>query len=386
MNIVHLTPYYAPAYPFGGVVRVVEALATHQARRGHRVTVLTTDALNQAGARVPSTSETLDGVQVLRARNAFPLLHGRVNLSTPLHLERVARATLETTDVLHLHEFRTLENALLAPLAHRLGVRMVLSPHGTLAHSTGRSGLKALWDRWLSPQVGYRIGDVVALTDAEREDAQALWAGFWRRERPTQFHTIPNGVDSETFANLPDPAPLRARLGIRDGERVVLYMGRLHPRKGADKLAQAFLRANIPHAKLVIAGADDGLGAELARLGDERVVLAGFLEGDERLQALAMAHVFALPAMGEGMSLAVLEALAAGVPVLISPECYLPDVATAGAGVICPPTADALANALPHFFVDANAHARMGDNARNLVRTRYTWAHIVTQLEAVYGG
>lgn len=384
MKIVHLTPYYAPAYPFGGVVRVVEALATGQAARGHQVTVLTTDAGNQAGARVRVLAEQRDGVRVLRARNALPLLRGRLNLSTPLHLTRLATPVLAEADVLHLHEFRTLENVLLTPLAQRLGVPMVLSPHGTLAHGTGRSRLKQAWDKWLSPALGGRIAQVIALNEAERTDAQALWAGFWRREHPTEFHVIPNGVDAQAFATLPDPAPLRARLGIAADERVLLYMGRLHPRKGADVLARAFLRANLPRVRLVIAGADDGLGAELARLADARVQLAGFLAGEERLQALAMAHAFALPARGEGMSIAVLEALAAGVPVLISPECYLPDVAEVGAGVVCAPSEEALASALPRFFTDDATHARMATAARALVAARYTWQRVLDALDGVY--
>ncbi|MBZ0288250.1 MAG: glycosyltransferase, partial [Anaerolineae bacterium] len=139
VKILHVTPYYTPAYAFGGVVRSVEGMARALARRGHEVTVLTTDAGDQHRRLEAPTHETLAGVQVIRARNLSPLLRGRFNLSTSLHLRRLAHDAVAAADVIHLHEFRTVENLLITP---GLEKPLLLSPHGTLTISTGRSVLK----------------------------------------------------------------------------------------------------------------------------------------------------------------------------------------------------------------------------------------------------
>ena len=144
MRILHLTPYYRPAYAFGGVVRAVEGLATAQARQGHQVTVLTTDALDQSTRLADATEETIDGVRVLRRPNVSTFLRGKFNLSTPRSMKKTAESLLPAIDVLHVHEFRTVENLLVTPVALSLGIPIVLSPHGTLSHTTGRSHLKRL--------------------------------------------------------------------------------------------------------------------------------------------------------------------------------------------------------------------------------------------------
>ncbi len=109
MNILHVTPYYAPAYAFGGVTRAVEGMARALVRHGHTVTVLTTDALTPTERCTDPADEMRDGVRVLRARNLFK--RGTLNLSTPIGLRGLLRDL--TPDVIHCHEFRTVENLLL---------------------------------------------------------------------------------------------------------------------------------------------------------------------------------------------------------------------------------------------------------------------------------
>ena len=166
MRILHLTPYYAPAYAFGGVARAVEGMARAQVKRGHDVTVLTTDALDQRRRHRGPRDEAVDGVRVLRRPNVWPGLRGRLNLSTPRGMKQAAEAILrERSMSLHVHEFRTLENLLVTPVAQRLGKPIVLSPHGTLNLSTGRGRLKTAWDRLLSPGVALRVDHIVALSE-----------------------------------------------------------------------------------------------------------------------------------------------------------------------------------------------------------------------------
>lgn len=386
MRILHLTPYYRPAYAFGGVVRAVEGLATALARQGHEITVLTTDALDQTARHTGPTEELIDGVRVIRRRNVSTWLRGRYNLSTPRSMKKTAESLLTTIDVLHVHEFRTVENLLVAPIAASLGVPIVLSPHGTLSHSTGRSRFKHLWDQLLGAGVALRIDQVLALTQNELEEVQTLWEQFGRRQRATAFSILPNGINPSDFERLPPADGLRQRFGLDDAP-TVLFLGRLQGRKGLDILVRSFQQAAVEHSRLLIVGPDDGMLATVQALAgdDKRIVCSGYLGGPDRMGALAAGDVFALPAHGEGLPMAALEAMASCMPALLSHGCNMPEVSSVGAGFVVDATVDAFAEKLRLLLTDGDLRAEMGDKARRLVVEKYNWVRISSNLEAVYG-
>jgi len=385
MRILHLTPYYAPAYAFGGVVRAVEGMAAALVKRGHDVTILTTDALDQRQRCPGPPDETVDDLRVLRRPNVWPRLRGGLNLSTPRSMRRTAEAILPTVDVLHIHEFRTLENLLVTPVAQALRKPIVLSPHGTLNLGTGRGRLKTVWDRLLSPGLALRIDHVVALSQAERAEAEALWRGFGKRQRPTRFSVIPNGVDLPAFDQRKLAADFRQRYNLGDTP-AVLYMGRLQKRKGVDVLVEAFKASGAEDASLLIVGPDEGMLPTLRALAadDRRIVFTGYLDGEARLGALAAGDVFALPAMGEGQPMAALEAMAAGMPAVLSTGCNLDEAETAGAGYVVEASAAAVAEKLSLLLGDASQRDLMGQRARQLVRERFSWDGVAEKLEDVY--
>jgi glycosyltransferase involved in cell wall biosynthesis len=380
VNILHITPYYAPAYPFGGVVRAVEGMAQALLKRGHNITVLTTDALSQTERYAGALDEILDGVRVVRVRNASLQLR-KANLSTPRGFSAIAQELLTWADITHVHEFRTIENLQIAPLAARMSQPLILSPHGTLTLSTGRSTAKATWDRLFSRRVARRLSAVIGLTENELDDVRVLWASL-RLELPPLF-VVPNGVNAEQFDRPPGGALFREAYGLDDAV-VCLFVGRLHPRKGIDVLIRAFQAANVPHTRLVIAGPDEGMMTTIKPLLDERIILTGYLDSETRLAALAAADIFALPATGEGLSMASLEALAAGLPVILSPGCNLPEVETYGAGLIVDPEIESLTHALQQLLTDNDLRRQMSANAHDLIYERFTWDTIGASLDSIY--
>ena len=196
------------------------------------------------------------------------------------------------------------------------------------------------------------------------------------------------------YGNTGPPArqPLHELYGFPRNARVVLFLGRLHPQKGAHLLAEAFprLRGCVSNATLLIAGPDEwGLAGRLQELatagGDgSGVIFTGPVDGDLKRDLLARADLFCLPSEGEGFSVAVLEALASGTPVLLSPDCHFPEVEAAGAGRVAPRNAPAIAAAIEEMMSDPDRLQSMGVAARRFVASRYDWEGIVDRILDLY--
>jgi len=176
-----------------------------------------------------------------------------------------------------------------------------------------------------------------------------------------------------------------------DGQPYVVFLGRLHLQKGVDVLVDAFaqLRSNGRRCKLVLIGPDYGLLAALQKKIahynlSQDVILTGPVFGRLKLSALAGAACFCLPSRQEGFSMAILEAMAVGVPVVISEGCNFPEVAEAGAGIVTQLDASKIADGLEYVLADAPRAALMGTHGRALVQSRYTWPEIAEQMLSAY--
>ena len=215
---------------------------------------------------------------------------------------------------------------------------------------------------------------------------QTLWEQFGRRQRATAFSILPNGINPSDFERLPPADGLRQRFGLDDAP-TVLFLGRLQGRKGLDILVRSFQQAAVEHSRLLIVGPDDGMLATVQALAgdDKRIVCSGYLGGPDRMGALAAGDVFALPAHGEGLPMAALEAMASCMPALLSHGCNMPEVSSVGAGFVVDATVDAFAEKLRLLLTDGDLRAEMGDKARRLVVEKYNWVRISSNLEAVYG-
>jgi glycosyltransferase involved in cell wall biosynthesis len=247
-----------------------------------------------------------------------------------------------------------------------------------------RAGKKKLYIRLIEKPIMKQATTLIALTEAERESFRALGVD-------TPCVVVPNGID------VPPDRPeasgrIAERFALSPDAQVILFLGRLHPMKGAEKLLDAFARiaAQHPRASLVMAGPDEwGLQSqwrERAMGGGfgGRVCFAGMLTGDDKADMLARADLFALPSIGEGFSIAVLEAMANRTAVLLSPGCHFPEVVAAGAGSVVEADVAAMADELSRLLSQPPLLRSMGDAARNLVENQYSWDVITDRLIDVY--
>ena len=202
---------------------------------------------------------------------------------------------------------------------------------------------------------------------------------------------IPNGIEVHAN-NAADRVPPWAA-DMVGSRKVLLYLGRLHPKKGLSILLRGWKEAS-KHEKgwvLVIAGWDQGgHRGELEQLGRElkitdSVQFAGPLFGEERETAYQNANAFILPSLSEGQPLVVLEAWSHGRAVLMTPECNLPEGFEKGAAVRMNATVEGAAEGLRRLFaLDGAALQEMGRRGRDLVIANFSWPQIASQMFAVY--
>jgi glycosyltransferase involved in cell wall biosynthesis len=237
------------------------------------------------------------------------------------------------------------------------------------------------------PLVLRRARAIQALNECEAENIRKLKLG-------PPVVTLPNGVDRselEPAAESDREAFLSRFSQTRDKTRI-LFLHRIDPKKGLDLLARSLsaIRARHPMAHLVIAGPDNIGFTDKARsyftaagLGDDTVTFTGMLEGAARRGALASAEVFVLPSYSEGFSMAVLEAMAAGLPCVITTGCNFPEAGEAGVARVVPAEAEACAKALEDLLANPKEAMEMGRRAREFVRAHYTWDAIAERMEEI---
>jgi glycosyltransferase involved in cell wall biosynthesis len=381
LRILHVTPYSAHAWAYGGVPRVVDELSRGLVERGHRVTVCTTDAYDDRHR----LGRTPNGVASGVALEVFPNLSNtaayHLQLFFPLGLSRWLNVHARQFDVAHIHACRNLPGTIAARHLRRAGVPIILSPHGT-----ARRFERRIWAKWIFDlTIGRRMFDaelVLAVSSTERDELAALGLPAER------LAVLENPVDAASV-EIPRRGDFRARHGLPWPE-LVLFLGKLTPGKHVDELVRAFALLNRPGAGLVIAGNDMGAGPSLRRLVDrmalaDRTRFVGLLTGRARLEALADADVVAYPARPEAFGLVPMEALQCGTPVVVSADSGCGAlVSDLGGGLVAGNDPSALAQALRQVLDDRPRFAAAALRAGERVRARFARSRICADLEQHY--
>ncbi|MGB9623131.1 MAG: glycosyltransferase, partial [Candidatus Bathyarchaeia archaeon] len=266
LRILQVVPYFPPAYAFGGPVKVAYQISRELAKRGHKVTVYTTDAKDFNSRLETCFNETVHGVRVYYFRNISLMLVRKLKLFVTPKLIPVAKETLKEFDLVHLHEYYTFQNAIIRGPAKKQGIPYVLQAHGSLPKVGSWRRLKQLYDVFF----GYRIlrgaSKVIALSNVEAEQYRSMGIP------EEKIAIIPNGIDLSEYANLPPKGSFRKKFNIPDDRKIILYLGRVHKIKGIDFLIRAYAHLRnemkFKDAILVIAGPDDGYFEEAKALAN----------------------------------------------------------------------------------------------------------------------
>jgi glycosyltransferase involved in cell wall biosynthesis len=373
MRILHVIDSLDPK--LGGPPMIAYRLASAQALGGHDVVLASyeapeaADRIKKVYAKVPRSSQF--------RTQTFPR-GGRMERLLARGARKHLAALVADADVVHLHSIWEPVLVQAASESHRQGKPYVVLLNGML-------------DPWSLSQRATKKKIALALVHKRMlKRAAALHLGNADEQRliaplklPPPGVIIPNGVFFEELEPLPSPGTFRRQHPELGDAPYVLFLSRLHYKKGLDVLADAFAQVAKSHAgvRLVVAGPDDGAEADfrarIARSGlIDRVHVVGPLYDESKFAAMVDAACFCLPSRQEGFSVAVLESLACGTPAVITTECHFNELEPAGGGRVVPVDASAVASALLGMIGDPAARESMSRSARRLIREHYTWQHL----------
>ena len=225
---------------------------------------------------------------------------------------------------------------------------------------------------------------VIAVSQAERVQLERMGV------RPDRIRLLANPVDLEEHRQAPRRGAFRAAHGL-SSDPVVLFLGKLTPRKRVDVLIRAFAEGVAPGARLVIAGNDMGSRRSLERLAtdlgvSDRVMFTGLLRDAARLGVLADADVLVYPSEDEIFGLVPLEALLTSTPVVVADDSGCGElIDQVGGGLVTPVgNSDALAAAIRQVLADPAQWRGRAAAAAVLVRQRYGGATVAAELDGLY--
>jgi len=381
LRILHIAPYGPEAWAYGGIPRVVAGMTDGLARRGHAVTLATTDACDGSSRLEggPSAAVTRRVFRNLSNRAAY-----RFQAFTPMGFRRFLDRDVEQFDVVHLHACHNLLTVLGAGACARAGLPFVLSPNGTAPIIERRRLLKRMFGVVFADRALQQAARIAAVSQAEARQLEALGVP------PSRVVQVPNPVE------LPD-RPLPRRGGFFDvllghtARPRVLFLGKITPRKQLGTVVDALARLHVPDVHLLVAGNDlGGMAGALSRaraLGvASRVHAVGLLRGADRLAAMADADLVVYPGRDEVFGLVACEALAVGTPVIVGADSGCGEIVRAVGGGLCvePGNSAALAAAV-HDILAAGAQWDAAAAAAALtVRERFDAPIVSAQLESLY--
>ena len=377
MKVLQVVPSLAPEW--GGPVKVVNELAGALEGIG-----VSSEIISAQGRRVGNPETVTNDIPIHRFETG-PI--ARLWTAHTPGLKKTLAGKIPDFDLVHIQGLWHYPGYIASKIARSRNVPYIVTIHGELNewNLQQKRLKKQIYMTAIQRGILQKSAALHAITQAESNRIRQL-------EIETPVAMIPNGIHTEEFENLPDRSQFVSRYPELENRLIVLFLGRIQQKKGLDILAQAFgnLVRTRHDVRLVVAGPDeDNTLTEIKPIlksqgALEKAVFPGMLTGEQKLEALSAADIFALTSYSEGFSVALLEALSAGLPLVITDECNFPEVGDSRAGFVVRPNDSETASALMSLLDSADLRREMSQNARRLVRSNYTWERIAENMFTLY--
>ncbi len=363
MRILNICAY---TWQTGGPPKVIFDHTQIALQQGHQVDILSPISPDERPYTLP------EGARLILCRRTPGI--SRFFREFSIELYQYLHRHIRDYDVIHCHglwHFGTLTPFLLDKT-----VAKVVSIHGALnpkvyVHNRWKKRLMDV----LAQQAFLRRADLIHIYSADERTDLLRYLG----QPHPNIVIIPNGVKTSDFDQLPPKGSFRQKFGIPTNKKLILFMSRLDPIKGLDLLLPGFrdyLR-QYPQTILVLAGPDGGYETAARQFVDQHqlgdsIRLVGMLTGDDKKAALADADLFTLPSYSEGFSMAVLEAMAAGTPALVSDRVGFGEaIRQHDAAGLVELSAEGIRAGLEEMLGHEQVAKRRSQNATRLVREEY---------------
>jgi glycosyltransferase involved in cell wall biosynthesis len=386
MHILYVTSYYKPAYVYGGPARCVPVLCEGLVQAAAEVTVFTTNANGNLYLDVPTDrSIEVDGVLV----NYFQRSH--LAPSRYFYAPDLGRACWQHMgqfDIVYICGTWTYPLLPAAKAARKANIPYIIAPHGSFM-------TWSMQQKWLKKRLylllverGY-MNNAAALHCTSNLELEQIKQ--WRFRPPAVL--IPNGVDLSLFKKSHFPGPLRQSLGIPSSALVSLFVGRLHKEKRLDRIIDAFAKVAIaiPEAHLIVVGPDEDQSGLLAQeqvrqLGIlDRVHFPGLLSTQEVLQAYTDADLLVLLSYRENFGMVAVEAMAAGLPILISSDVGIArEVKQYGAGIVVDADSPQVEEAWKDMLLSPEKRRQMVEAGARLAWDRFSYQSVARQMLGLF--
>ena len=384
MKILQVTNFFKPSWETGGPARVAYEISKNLIERRHKVTVYTTDGYKSRIDVEKNKPVDVDGIKTYYFRNFSSLLTKGMNLPVPYYLPLVAKQEMNNFDVIHIHEYRTMLGVIIHYYAQKNKIPYILQAHGSVLPFFAKQRLKKIFDIVFGNRILKDATKVIALTQTEAEQYKKMGVD------ETKIEIVPNGINLSEYEYMPKKGEFKSKYSIRDAEKVVLYIGRLHKSKGIDLLVKAIsqLSNELDHLRLVIVGPDEGYKSELEELVqslkvNENILFTGFISNDEKKTAFVDADVFVTPSFS-GFPITFLEACACGTPIVTTNNGDKLEWIHDKVGYVVEYDENQLKDAILKILTYDTLSKRFGEDGKKLVRDNLNWIEIMKKVENIY--
>lgn len=386
MKILYVIPYFYPAWAYGGPGKIAHDPARSFSEQGHDVMVYASDAYDDR-QRMPQEKRitNVEKFKVRYFKNFHNLLAYKFNIFFTPALYPVSLSEFYKFDVIHIHDFYTLQNVWIGFLSRLFHKPYLISVHGCLEEKRlqARSLFKKLFLKFFGVSMLRGASFLIATSVNEVLAYQKFGIPKYR------IKLIAHGVSKDEFTTSVSKEKCRQHFKLSSKSIVVTFLGRIHKIKGLDMLIEAITLIDESNVHFVIAGPDDGYLSELKKIIQEKkvnkkITLMSGCFGEERAQLFKASDVFVYPSYSEGFSLGILEAASVGLPLVITTACYFDQVKEYKAGIIVELNPKSIANGILRLAKDKAKREQASKNALKLIEDNYSIKVIGEQLLDTY--